>query len=320
MAANSQFRWARLTRILAILVAGFVGAQFIRPELKNLPVTADLQAPPQVKQIITNSCYNCHSNQTNLSWFDRPVPAYWLVAMDVRQARKHVNFSEIGNLPAAQQKAVLYEAISQITLGAMPLPSYRRLHPGAAVTPDQLAVLKEYLKPAATSEPATPAGIATAEAQYDNWLQVRGSAPEVAPAPNGIAFIPEYKNWKAISSTERFDNFTIRQVLGNEVAIKAIAENHINPWPDGAAFAKLAWFEQPDGKGIVHTGAFFQVEFMVRDSKKYASTLGWGWARWRGADLKPYGKDQHFTAECVGCHSPLRKTNYVFTPPIRGQQ
>jgi hypothetical protein len=58
----------------------------------------------------------------------------------------------------------------------------------------------------------------------------------------------------------------------------------------------------------------------VRDSRKYAGTLGWGWARWRGADLKPYGKDQNFTSECVGCHSPLHGTDYVFTAPIRGQQ
>jgi hypothetical protein len=288
MSTNPPFRWAGLARILTILVVAFVAVQFIRPELKNPPVTADLQAPPQVKQILTNSCYNCHSNQTKLSWFDRPVPAYWLVVGDVNEARNHLNFSEIGNLPVAQQKAILFEAISQISLGAMPPPPYKRLHPGSVVTPDQLAILKEYLKPAATNEPATPAEISGADAQYDKWLQASGTTPQVALAPN--------------------------------VAIRAIAENHINPWPDGAAFAKVAWFEQPDDKGVLRSGAFFQVEFMVRDSRKYASTLDWGWARWRGADLKPYGKDQNFTAECVGCHSPLRNTNYVFTPPIRGQR
>jgi len=70
----------------------------------------------------------------------------------------------------------------------------------------------------------------------------------------------------------------------------------------------------------VRAGAFFQVEFMIRDSKKYAETLGWGWARWRGADLKPYGKDSNFSSECTGCHELLANTNYVFTMPIRGQQ
>ncbi len=131
--------------------------------------------------------------------------------------------------------------------------------------------------------------------------------PAVAPAPNGIAFLPEYKDWKAISSTERFDNHTMRVILGNDAAVKAIAENHINPWPDGTAFAKVAWLQQPDEKGLVRTGAFFQVEFMIRDSEKYAGTKGWGWARWRGADLKPYGKDATFAKECIGCHDPLSR-------------
>jgi len=145
-------------------------------------------------------------------------------------------------------------------------------------------------------------------------------AQTVSPAPNGIAFLPDYKNWKAISTTDRFDNHSIRVILGNDIAVKAIAENHLRPWPDGSAFAKVAWFQQPDENGFVRTGQFFQVEFMIRDSKKYARTLGWGWARWRGTGLKPYGENANFARECVGCHAPLRDTDFVFTEPIRGQQ
>ena len=306
--------------IAALLLIAFAGIQFARPELPNPPVTADLQAPPQVKQILRTSCYNCHSNETRLSWFDEPAPAYWMVVSDVKKARKRLNFSEIGKLPAAQQKATLFEAVSQIELGAMPLPAYSRVHHEAVITPEQLMVLKEYLSSVSPDATARPEDISAADAQYDAWMQAAGSSPEVAAAPNGIAFLPDYKNWRAISSTERFDNHTMREILGNDIAVNAIAENHINPWPDGTAFAKVAWFQRLDDKGLVHTGAFFQGEFMVRDSKKYADTLGWGWARWRGADLKPYGKDQNFTSECVGCHDPLRNTNYVFTEPIRGQQ
>jgi hypothetical protein len=302
-----------------VLGISFVSIQFIRPALLNPPVEADLQAPPEVKQILRTSCYNCHSNQTVLSWFDQPVPAYWLVARDVREGRKHLNFSEIGKLPAAQQRGILFEAVSQIELGAMPLPAYKRAHPESAITAEKLAVLKSYLSPPA-QKAATPAEIAEADAQYDKWIQPGGVTPEVAPAPNGIAFLPEYKNWKAISSTDRSDNRTMRVILGNDAAVQAIADNHINPWPDGTAFAKVAWFQQPDDKGVVRTGPFFQVEFMIRDSRKYAATNGWGWARWRGAELKPYGKDATFTNECVGCHEPLTNTNYVFTAPIRGQQ
>jgi hypothetical protein len=311
---SRKFLWA-----LVVLCLGAAGIQFVRPGLKNPPVSAELSAPPAVKQILRTSCYNCHSNETTLSWFDEPVPAYWLVVRDVRRGRRHLNFSEIGKLPAAQQTGFLFEAVSQIELGSMPLPAYQRLHPKSVITPEQLAVLKTYLASLERKAPATAATVSAADAQYNDWI-TQARTPPVSPAPNGIAFLPDYKNWKAISSTARSDNGTIREILGNDIAVAAIAQNHINPWPEGAAFAKVAWFQQPHEKGLVRTGAFFQVEFMIRDSRKYADTLGWGWARWRGADLKPYGKDATFTRECVGCHNPLPNTNYVYTAPIGGQQ
>jgi len=55
---------------------------------------------------------------------------------------------------------------------------------------------------------------------------------------------------------------------------------------------------------------------MVKDVEKYSSTAGWCWGRWRGSDLKPYGKDAHFTEECVGCHLPVRGNDYVYTMPV----
>ncbi|HEY6414383.1 MAG TPA: heme-binding domain-containing protein [Edaphobacter sp.] len=317
MSLVSQARLRTLGWIGAVLCLGFVGIQFIRPTLTNPPVTAELQAPPEVKQILRNSCYSCHSNETSLPWFDRVVPAYWLVSSDVREARKHLNFSEIGKLPAAQQKGFLFEAVNQIQMGAMPLPSYLKVHPHAAVTREQLVVLRNYLSPPDKGMTASTDTNA-ADEQYDAWVKTSESALNVQPEPNGIAFIPEYKNWKAISSTERYDNNTMRAILGNDIAVKAIAEGHINPWPNGTEFAKVAWLQQPDGKGVIHTGAFFQVEFMIRDSKKYGDTAGWGWARWRGTDLKPYGKDAAFTNECVSSHTPVRKNDYVYTMPIKG--
>ena len=316
MPLMSRARVRTVGWIGAVLCLGFVGIQFIRPALTNPPVTAELQAPPEVKEILRNSCYSCHSNETRLPWFDKVVPAFWIVTSDVREARRHLNFSEIGKLPAAQQKGFLFEAVNQIQMGAMPLPSYLRVHPHAAVTPEQLAVLRNYLAPPDTAM-APAADTSAADEQYGKWVAASEVAPHVEPEPNGVAFMPDYKNWKAISSTERYDNHTMRVILGNDIAVKAIADGHINPWPDGTAFAKVAWLQQPDGKGVIHTGAFVQVEFMIRDGKKYADTAGWGWGRWRGTDLKPYGKDAAFTNECVSCHAPVSKNDYVYTMPIK---
>lgn len=322
MVATNNGRTRALGWLAAILLLAFLGLQLVRPAIGNSPVTADLQAPPEVKQILRNSCYNCHSNETKLSWFDQIVPAYWLVASDVKTARAHLNFSELGAQPAAKQKATLFEAINQIQLGAMPLPSYRHAHPGSTVTDAQLAVLRAYLNPP-SAEHATPqADVDTADAQYAKWVPTGAAVTQmhVQAEPNGVPFLPEYKNWREISSTDRFDNHTMRVILGNDVAIKAIAEHHINPWPDGTAFAKVTFHQQQDGTGFIQTGAFAQVELMIRDSQKYAPTGNWGYGRWLGTDLKPYGKGPQFANECVSCHTPVRQNDYVYTMPLRGQQ
>jgi hypothetical protein len=286
-------------------------------------VTAEINAPPEVKRILKTSCYNCHSNETHLSWFDRVAPAYWIAAADVKQARTHLNFSEIAQLPAAQQSAILYEALNQIQLGGMPLKSYTLLHPEANVSPEDLATLKNYLHPSDTNTPnpaAETAAKTAADDQYEKWIHASTPARNVQPALNGIAYIPGYQDWKIISTTDRFDNHTMRVIFGNDVAIKAIADHNIHPWPDGTIFAKGAWAQEVDENGDVKTGQFIQVEFMIKDHQKYASTEGWGFARWRGTNLKPYGKDAAFTSECTGCHKPVRENDYVYTFPLTGQQ
>jgi Haem-binding domain len=132
-----------LSLVIATVGVVFLLLQLMRPELKNPPVTAELQAPPDVKHILKNSCYNCHSNETQMPWFDKIVPAYWLVTRDVNMARKHLNFSEIGTKQALT-KVILYQSVYEIQLGKMPPPSYKLLHPRAVITPEQLAILRAY--------------------------------------------------------------------------------------------------------------------------------------------------------------------------------
>ncbi len=320
MAEPIKTRSKKLLGWIAALLFAFVALQFVRPRVTNPPVTAELNAPPEVRAILRNSCYNCHSNETKLVWFDQVVPAYWLVASDVKKARKHLNFSEIASEPAGAQKAALFEAVNFIALGAMPLPQYRMVHPSSVVTPEQLAVLRAWLNPPKPETAASAADVAAAESQRNASLQTVNMPVKVQDEPNGVSFLPDYKHWRAISSTDRFDNGTMRVILGNDVAVKAIEDHRINPWPDGTVFAKVTWYEEPDGTGFVKTGAFKQVELMIRDSSKYGSTAGWGWGRWLGTDLKPHAKTAGFVAECVACHEPLRKNDYVYTIPIPRQQ
>jgi len=140
---------------------------------------------------------------------------------------------------------------------------------------------------------------------------------KVIPAPNGITFPGEYKSWLLISSSYRSDNNTLRVILGNDAAIRAAREKKTNPWPDGAILAKLVWKNKSHAKWLTATvpGNFVHAEFMVKDSGKYPSTGGWGFARWTGTELKPYGKDATFVKECFGCHTPVKDNDYVFSHP-----
>ncbi len=300
-----------------LLIAGiviFALLQVVRPGIPAKPETAELQAPPEVRRILEKDCYSCHSNQRRLSWFDQVVPAYWLVRSDVLTAREHLNFSTLGSEPAAIQRAKLYEAVNMIQLGAMPLPRFTRLHPEARVTPEELATLKAYLSPWTPAPPSTPGAAAAPPAVAPVSLTA------IHPEPNGFPFDPSFESWKPISITDRGDNNTFRFILGNDIAMKAIDSGAITPWPDGARFAKIAWQQQPGADGLVRPGTFIQVELMQKDAHRYKDTEGWGWGRWRGMDLKPYGKDAHFTNECTGCHLPVRGNDYVYTQPITAAQ
>lgn len=296
-------------RLLLIAAIIFVTLQFVRPGIPARPATADLQAPPEVKQILNTSCYSCHSDERRLSWFDQVVPAYWLVRHDVLTAREHLNFSTLGSQPAAAQKGVLYESVNMVQLGAMPLPQFTMLHPKAKLTPQEIATLKAYLAPWSATPP-----LGMSRDRRDETERVNLAA--VLPEFNGLSFDAAFEGWKLISTTDRGDNNTFRFILGNDIALRAVRSGNILPWPDGARLAKVAWQQELGPNGLIYPGSFIQVELMVKDASQFKATDGWGWGRWRGLDLKPYGHDAHVVDECTGCHMPVRRNDSVYTLPI----
>jgi hypothetical protein len=298
--------------------AAFALLQFVRPGIPARPATAEIQAPPEVRQALEKDCYSCHSDERRLAWFDQVVPGYWLVRDDVLTGREHLNFSTLGSKPAAIQKATLYEAVDMMQLGAMPLPRFLALHPEAKVTPEELATLKAYLAPwtAAPKQPGSATPKCTLPAAVSGGEMQPVALTSVQPEFNGFPFDPDFETWKPISFTDRGDNDTFRFILGNDIAVKAVRAGNISPWPDGARFAKIAWQREAGPDGLIHPGTFVQVELMLKDANRYKNTDGWGWGRWRGLDLEPYGKDARFVTECTSCHLPVRGNDYVYTLPI----
>ncbi|MEH6470894.1 MAG: cytochrome P460 family protein [Halopseudomonas sp.] len=145
------------------------------------------------------------------------------------------------------------------------------------------------------------------------------NAATQADAPNGISIPKNYQQWQLIGSSHRTDNNSLRVILGNDKAVTAARNGNTNPWPEGAILAKLVWKERLDSNWTtaIVPDTFVHAEFMIKDSTQYAATGGWGFARWKGLDQQPYGKDANFVQECFGCHTPVKGNDYVFTHPAK---
>jgi len=297
---------------LAIVIALLSLAQLIRPEkiVQGKPLVALNSVPNEVTEILKNACFDCHSSYSNLRWYDNITPFNYLVAKDIINGRSALNFSDWDKLPKQKQTATIYYSINKILSGEMPLPAYKTIHPSSKLNNQQLEILKNYAL-LGTPEMKDVRNIERTGKDAVTPMQMKN----ISPAPNGITYIPGYRNWKAINISERFDNGSMRIIYGNDIAVKAEQSGHTNPWPQGTVLAKAAWKQQKTNDGIIIPGEFIQVEFMIRDEKKFKSTGGWGWARWRGGDLKPYGK-KGFEQECITCHRPVKNNDQVFTIPL----
>jgi hypothetical protein len=145
--------------------------------------------------------------------------------------------------------------------------------------------------------------------------------------PNGLSFseFRGYESWQVVSISQNGSH--IAATLGNPVMIKAYlagVPGNGKPFPDGAKLAKIHWtpkkletFPSATVPGIQH-----DVDFMVKDSKRFADSGGWGYAVFDYdaasdtftpgtlAGKPPQGND----AKCgFACHTSVKSRDYVFT-------
>jgi Cytochrome P460 len=156
------------------------------------------------------------------------------------------------------------------------------------------------------------------------------SVGEAAPI-YGVKIPDGYRDWRLISVkrltgkqlTGAGDALKqLRAELGNDLAIKAYRDGTL-PFPDGAIIAALHWNEESldadnqaltagfPGLGLESTfaGSAVNAQFMVKDSKKYAASGGWGFADFTKG--KPGNEALH--EKCFPCHAPAKDHDYVFT-------
>ena len=135
-------------KIGLVALATFAAIQAIRVDQSNPPVTADLQAPPAVKEVLRRACYDCHSNETRWPWYGHVAPTSWLLHHDVFEGREALDFSEWGTLSPAVQAQRERDVVESIAEGEMPLWYYLPLHPSARLSAADKSVLDAWAAPA----------------------------------------------------------------------------------------------------------------------------------------------------------------------------
>ncbi|WP_273567234.1 heme-binding domain-containing protein [Maribacter halichondriae] len=136
---------------LALLVI-FVLMQFYRPE-KNIAqgehtatFLAETNPPPNVKAILVQTCYDCHSNNTVYPWYDNIAPvSYWL-SDHIKHGKGHLNFSEWEAYDTKKKDHKLEEVIEMVESGEMPLKEYTWTHEKAQLTTEQRDAIIEWAK------------------------------------------------------------------------------------------------------------------------------------------------------------------------------
>ena len=128
---------------------------------------------------------------------------------------------------------------------------------------------------------------------------------------------PGFRDWRLISVAHEEGNLnSFAAVLGNDVAIKAYREGKL-PFPDGTIIAALHYRHAPSEENdrifgrpqSFVPGPATNIQFMVKDSTKYAATGGWGFGHFQ------YGKpaDATFMKPCFPCHAQEKAHDLVFT-------
>jgi hypothetical protein len=167
---------------------------------------------------------------------------------------------------------------------------------------------------------------------HDIRSQFLGQASETATVDSSITLPLGYRDWTLISVAAVGPPLSdVRAKLGNDIAVTDLRQGTI-PYRDGAIIARLAWKQTADpqtsnalrlqaqqvglsadaiekllSQSFV-AGPATNVQLMVKDSKKYASTGGWGWAQFTNGK-----SDAIVQQKCFACHEPGKATDFVFT-------
>lgn len=130
--------------VLFGLFASLLLAQAVRFPHTNPPISAEIGAPVEVAALLRRACYDCHSNETRWPWYGEVAPVSWLVAHDVDEGRREVNFSTWDTYAGKKLRRKLKECVEEIDEGEMPPWYYTLVHGEAKLTAEEVTTLRDW--------------------------------------------------------------------------------------------------------------------------------------------------------------------------------
>lgn len=127
-------------KAILLLLIVFVGIQFVpstrnqSSEILETDFSKTFFIPNNIQSLLKNSCYDCHSNNTNYPWYNKIQPVSWFLEYHIKEGKKELNFSEFGGYSERRQKSKIKSAISQIEENKMPLLTYTLIHKEAKLS------------------------------------------------------------------------------------------------------------------------------------------------------------------------------------------
>lgn len=122
----------------------FILIQFVPVNRENPAVQADIQAPVAIKNILKESCYDCHSFETHWPIYSYIAPVSWLVAHDVEEGREKLNFSQWETMDSRKKAEWAEHIIHEAEENEMPLPIYTVMHSSSRIDENELHQLSEW--------------------------------------------------------------------------------------------------------------------------------------------------------------------------------
>ncbi|MCF6181184.1 heme-binding domain-containing protein [Lutibacter sp.] len=139
-----------IKKLLLILLVVLVGIQFIptkrnqNQQISESDISKTFTLPAEIQTIFKNSCYDCHSNNTNYPWYNKIKPVSWLLENHIKKGKKELNFSEFGSYSKRKQKNKLKSIKNQVIDDEMPMFTYTLIHKKAKLTESDKKLIKNW--------------------------------------------------------------------------------------------------------------------------------------------------------------------------------